>query len=66
MSVSIVKDYLIELLVRVKPGMCLADLAWHRLTLSPEAELAFSWADVKSKQANDLPPKSLFRSFKLL
>lgn len=59
MPVNIVKDYLIELLMRVKPGMCSADVAWHRITLSTVAELAaFSWANVKSKQA-----KSLFGSF---
>lgn len=49
--VSIVKGYLIELLMRVKPGMCSADLAWPRLAASTPAELAaFSWANVKSKQ----------------
>lgn len=33
-SVNIVKDYLIELLMRVKSGMYSTGLAWHRLIVS--------------------------------
>lgn len=64
MPVNIVKGYLIELLMRVKPGMRSADVAWHRITVPTVAELAaFSWANVKSKQADNLLPKGLFRRF---
>lgn len=49
--------------MRVKPGICLADLAWHRLALSAAAELAaLSWANVKSKQPST---KKLIQKFQI-